>query len=114
MNSYHQSLRWKRLDTAAQYRLAEERADFLARYLAVEDDLNIDTMEVRGVHFIPDSDPLAADVVLTAEAVLLPSNVLEKHVITERWELRGDTWRLIETSMELAPEVRKPTSLSAR
>lgn len=108
VDGYHDNLRWKRLTNASTYRVPEERSEFLARYLAVEDDLSIDAIEVRGVTFIPDSEPPAADVVVTAEAYLLPSNVLHKHVITERWELRGDEWLLVDASLELAPEVRSP------
>ncbi|MEL6546837.1 MAG: hypothetical protein AAFQ82_19580, partial [Myxococcota bacterium] len=89
VNSYHDNLRWKRINNASTYRLPDERAEFLARYLAVEDDLSIDAIEVRGVTFVPNSEPLAADVVVTAEAYMLPSTVLKKHVITERWAHRS-------------------------
>ncbi|MEM6274181.1 MAG: hypothetical protein AAF735_02975 [Myxococcota bacterium] len=105
VDEYHSNLRWKRLNEASRYRAAERRAEFLARYLAVEDDLSIDTIEVRGVTFVPDSQPPAADVVISAEAYLLPSAILEKHVITERWELDGERWLLVSTSAELAPEL---------
>lgn len=103
VNSYHDNLRWKRLSAASKYRVAEKRAGFMERYLAVEDDLSIDTIEVRDVTFLPESEPLTANVVVTAEAYLLPSTVLRKHVITERWEQRGEVWRLVESSLELAP-----------
>ncbi len=105
VDGYHDSLRWKRLTNASTFRVPEERSNFLARYLAVEDDLSIDTIEIRGVTFVPDSDPPAADVVVTAQAYLLPSTVLHKHVITERWELRGEDWLLVDASVELAPEL---------
>ncbi|MEL6196063.1 MAG: hypothetical protein AAFQ77_03310 [Myxococcota bacterium] len=105
VDDYHANLRWKRLNEASNYRATERRAEFLARYLAVEDDLSIDTIEVRGVTFVPDSQPPAADVVISAEAYLLPSAILKKHVITEHWELDGERWLLVSTSAELAPEL---------
>ncbi|MEO1172987.1 MAG: hypothetical protein AAFX94_13200 [Myxococcota bacterium] len=115
VDSYHDSLRWKRLTAASRFRTADQRSEFLAKYLAVEEDLSIDSIEVRDVSFVPDSDPLAANVVLTAETYLLPSTVLKKHVITERWEQYGDAWRLVETSHEFAPglETRAPSTPGA-
>lgn len=110
VDAYHDGLRWKRLTQASRFLPPKERSEWLARHLAVEEDLNIDSIEVRDVAFLPDSEPLAATVVLTAEAYLLPSTVLRKHVITERWEQHGDAWRLTETSHEFAPELEDEVS----
>ena len=112
--AYSELLRWGKVDGAASFHLPENQAAFVARYTAAEDDLHIESIEVRAVAFPPvqEDEPLAADVTLVAQAYLLPSTVVEKTVIVQRWEHRDGGWRIVRSSRELAPPLA-PTTPSA-
>ena len=104
VSAYNQNLRWKRFTSAASFIPKETRAEFLERYLDVEDDLHIQSMEVRNVtSYTKDGNP-QADVVLVAEAYLLPSTVVEKLTIIQHWAHLDGAWVLKESSRELVPE----------
>ena len=107
VGTYHDLLRWKNVDGAARFRLEENRPEFLERYVAVEDDLKIDSIEVRSVVWQPvvEEEPLVAIVTVVAHAYLLPSTVLEKVIMQQRWEYRDAAWVLVTTSRELVPPV---------
>jgi len=98
---YNDGLRWKRLTQAAQFRA--DRAQFLARYLAAEDKLNIESLEVRAVSPVAGRELPTFDVTVVAEAYVLPSTVLARRVLTERWQEREGAWELVSCEPELAP-----------
>ena len=50
VDQYNKSLRWKRFTQASMFVAPDVRSKFLERYLAAEDDLNIQSLEVRAVH----------------------------------------------------------------
>ncbi len=108
VQSYNTLLRWKKFERAADYLPVEERADFIERYLAAEDDLYVESVEVRAISWLSDKPLPAAQVVVVANAYLLPSTVLEKYIIRQRWEYRGKKWLLTERSRELAPPLDPP------
>ena len=103
VNTYNQNLRWKRFANAAHYVPADQRAEFLQRYLQAEDDLFIQSMEVRNVSSYAVEGEQRADVVLVAEAYLLPSTVVEKITIVQKWHQVDGAWILEESSRELVP-----------
>ena len=105
VESYNAHLRWKRFSHAANYQPSDRRALFLQRYVASEDDLHIQSIEVQGVQILEDQPVPTADITAVAERYLLPSTVVEKVVMTQRWELRNGAWIIISTSNELAPSV---------
>ena len=105
VSAYNQSLRWKRFTTASRFVPAESRAQFLERYLGAEDDLHIQSMEVRNVTSFTKDGNQVADVVLVAEAYLLPSTVVEKMTIVQRWAHIDGSWILEKSSRELVPEI---------
>lgn len=104
VSAYNQNLRWKRFNSASHFVPAKSRAKFLERYLSAEDDLHIQSMEVRDVtSYVKDGSPVA-DVVLVAKAYLLPSTVVEKVTIIQHWSHIDGAWLLTESSRELVPE----------
>ncbi len=107
VGAYHELLRWKKFDGAARFRLAEDQPQFMARYVTAEDDLSVDAIEIRQIAYPPvaEDEPLVAMVTVVAHAYLLPSTVLEKIIMLQRWENRGGSWVLLETSRELVPPV---------
>ena len=104
IENFNDHLRWKRFSQAAGYLLPGEKADFLARYLEFEDDLSVENINIRDVSMLAGVSVPTAVVTVTAESYLLPSTVLEKQVITQRWEHIDKTWRVVERSAELVPE----------
>ncbi|MEZ4272752.1 MAG: hypothetical protein R3C68_15370 [Myxococcota bacterium] len=108
VNSYNELMRWKKFEQAAGYIPANKRADFLERYLAVEDDLFVESMEVRGITWVTTEDNPVVDVNVIANAYLLPSTVLEKVVMRQRWEFRNGAWNLANNSREIVPKTTKP------
>jgi hypothetical protein len=107
LSAYHEFMRWKRFDQAAMFHPPELQSAFVARYAAVEDDLHIESMEMRSIAFAPEVEgqPPAAEIVVVAQAYLLPSTVLEKIVLQQRWENREGRWVMVQSSRELAPEL---------
>ena len=105
VSAYNQNLRWKRFTNASQFVPAESRAKFLERYLNAEDDLHIQSMEVRNVTPYTKDGNRLADVVLVAQAYILPSTVVEKLTIVQRWAHVDGSWLLEESSRELVPEI---------
>ena len=107
MKAYNELVRWKKYDSAGAFRTPEDRTAFMVRYLAVEDDLNVESMEIRSVVWPPVTaeQPIAAEVVIVASAYLLPSTVVEKVIIQQRWEFRDGRWMIVESDKELAPPV---------
>ena len=103
VETYNESLRWKRFDNAAAFLPAADQAEFLQRYTEAEDDLHIDAIEVRGARFDPNHEPPAATVTVVASAYRLPSTILRKVVITQRWELGAAGWTLLGSDPELLP-----------
>jgi hypothetical protein len=104
VHRYNDSLRWKRFSDAAGYLVPEARQTFLRRYLAAESDLFIDSLEVRGIAEVAAATP-TYDVTVVGEAYVLPSTVLSRVVMTQRWELGETGWRLATSDHELAPVV---------
>ena len=62
-------------------------------------------MEVRNVTSYTKDGNQVADVILVAEAYLLPSTVVEKVTIVQRWARVDGAWLLEESSRELVPEI---------
>src|SRR5688572_10632885 len=90
---YNDSLRWKRFSEAASYLPEELQADFLSQRLEDEDRLHIDLLEIRAVSVVPNAEIPTYEVTLRAEAYVLPSTVVERLVVRQRWERQGDAWR---------------------
>lgn len=112
VNAYNTFLRWKKYDSATAFRTPEDRADFAARYLAAEEDLSVDSIEVRSINVleVAEGEPPTAEVVVVAHAYLLPSTVLEKIIMKQRWEQREGNWLLIESDRELVPPLDEPST----
>jgi hypothetical protein len=108
VSMYNDALRWKRFEQAAAFIPADARAAFLERYLATEDRLQIESLEVRSVVSIPEQDVPTFDVVVVASAYLLPSNVVERITLIERWQQRGGVWRMVHADHDLAPPQEPP------
>lgn len=101
--AYNELMRWKKFDAASAFR--KDAVDFIARYAAAEDDLSVEHIEVRAISFPPveDGDDPVGEVLVMAQAYLLPSTVLEKIFMKQKWTYNGDRWLLDETSRELVP-----------
>ena len=111
VGTYNQSIRWKRYNTAARFLAPEKRAKFLEQYLMVEDDLHVQSVEVRSVNSYEKEGERRADVVLIAEAYLLPSTVVKKTTIVQTWRFQRGGWELIDPGTSLAKErTRDPSS----
>jgi len=104
VSRYNEGLRWKRLNNASAFVVPERRAAFMRRYLSREEDLHIESLEVRAVTKIDEAAVPTFDVTVVAEAYLMPSTVLQKTVLTERWEQREGSWLLVASEPELVPE----------
>jgi hypothetical protein len=113
VHSFNDHLRWKRFDSAAAFLPSDLKPDFLERYLSVEDDLHVESIEVRAVSNESTEDIETAKVTVVAQSYLLPSNVLRKTIITETWELRGGRWTMAEMSRHLAPPLPESTPREA-
>jgi len=100
---YNDLLRWKKFPGAAAFLPAEERSDFLKRYLAVEDDLNIVNVEIVAVNWLSHEPVQRVEVTVTAESHMLPSTVIKKTVMVQRWEWRDSAWLMVGSSDELVP-----------
>ncbi|MEC9466628.1 MAG: hypothetical protein VX834_12630 [Myxococcota bacterium] len=104
VGTYNQSMRWKRYNTASTFLAPDKRADFLEQYLNVEDDLHVQSVEVRSVNsYERDGKPIA-DVVVVAEAYLLPSTVVRKTTMIQTWLFSNGGWELIDPGTSLAKE----------
>jgi hypothetical protein len=104
---YNEGLRWKRFAQAAQYVEETSRPDFLSRYLGSEDDLHIESLEVRAVNPLSEAAVPTFLVTVAAESYRLPSTVLEKVIMVQRWEQRGEAWLLVSCEPELVPPREK-------
>ena len=102
VGTYNQSIRWKRYNTAARFLAADKRADFLEQYLSVEDDLHVQSFEVRSVSTYEREGNQVADVILVAEAYLLPSTVVRKTTIVQTWQFQNGGWELVDPGTSLA------------
>ncbi len=100
---YNDSLRWKRFQMAASFVPPAERAAFLDRYLASEERVQIESIEVKSVAAVPGEKAPTYDVFVAASLYTLPSNVLERVVLTERWKLVDGGWKVVHVDRELAP-----------
>jgi len=100
---YNESVRWKRFQVASSFVPADARAAFLDRYLASEERLQIESLEVKSVAAIPGEKVPTFDVFVAASLYTLPSNVLERVVLTERWQLVDGGWKIVHVDRELAP-----------
>jgi hypothetical protein len=105
---YHDNIRWKRFTQAASFLPPEARQAFVERYLASEDRLEVESLEVRSVTPISGQERPTYDVAVVASAYLLPSTVLSRSILTERWQLIGGAWRVIHRDRELAPAAAAP------
>jgi hypothetical protein len=103
VSMYNDGLRWKRFQMAASFVPPEARAAFLDRYLASEERLQIESLEVKSVAVVPGEKIPTYDVFVAASAYLLPSNVVERIVFTERWQQVDGAWRVVHVDRELAP-----------
>jgi hypothetical protein len=106
VSRYNESLRWKRFADAAAYLVPEARRAFLARYLASEEKLHIDSLEVRAIAEITGTVP-TYDVTVVAQTYVLPSTVVTRVIMTQRWELAENGWRMLGSDRELAPLVAR-------
>jgi len=90
--AFYDDLRWKRFDNAAQ-RLPEEKQETFLQYcLDTENDLSIDSLEIRSI--ILHNKNQTAQVILQAEYTLLPSTVVQKRRLAQRWKRDGNAWYL--------------------
>ncbi len=100
---YNEGIRWKRFEQAAAFLPPEARDAFLERYHATEDRLSIESIEVRGVAAAEGTSEPSFDVTVVAAAYVLPSTVLQRVTIVERWVLVGGAWRMVRADRDLAP-----------
>jgi len=101
--SYKRFLRWTQFEHAATFLPVQAQAAFLDRYMAAERDLNIQSIEVRAIDWRPEADSFKANVTVIAEVYRLPSTVVKKVVMIQRWELQQERWVLVESTRELVP-----------
>ena len=104
VSAYNQNLRWKRFTNASRFVPAESRAKFLERYLSAEDDLHIQSMEVRNVTSFTQDGNRVADVVLWPRRIFAHT-IVEKMTIVQRWTQIDGAWILEKSSRELVPEI---------
>jgi hypothetical protein len=103
VSMYNDGLRWKRFQAAASFVPPAARAAFLDRYLASEERLQIESLEVKSVAVVPGEKIPTYDVFVAATAYMLPSNVVERIVFTERWQQLDGAWQVVHVDRELAP-----------
>lgn len=107
VHGFNEDLRWKRFDGAAAYLEPKEQAAFLERYLRAEDNLYIESLEVRAVAAEAEGDTEVARVTVVAQSYVLPSIDVQKTIMVQTWKLRDGSWRLVDMSQHLVPEARK-------
>jgi hypothetical protein len=92
VTKFYEDLRWKRFDSAAQHIPEDKQDTFLQHCLDTEDDLAIDNLEIRSVTL--DDKHKTAQVMLQAEYILLPSTVVQKRRLSQRWKKKSGAWYL--------------------
>jgi len=110
VKAYNTFLRWKKYDSATNFRATEDQAEFAARYLAAEDDLHVESIEVRSVAWpeVAEGEPPVAVVTVVALAYLLPSTIQKKIIMQQRWEYSGGRWLVVGSDRELVPKLEPP------
>lgn len=103
VTAYNQHLRWQRYSSAAAFLPSSQRQAFLTRYISAEDDLHVESIDVRNIQWAPHGDVPGADVIAVAQMNLLPSTIVHKVLLQERWELRHGNWLLVACNRQLAP-----------
>ncbi len=110
VQGFNQDIRWQRFQSAARMLPAKERADFIRKYTATEEELGIQSIEVESVEFSRQPDAQEATVTAVVTYYLLPSIVVKKEVITQHWQLLGTNWRM--TSQEPVFIASPPSALT--
>ena len=96
VTQFNENLRWKRFDDAAKVMPQAEQAAFLQRSLADEELLAIHQLEIRALALDTSKESPTAEVKVLVEYNLLPSTVVKKKLVTEKWEQRGRAWFIVE------------------
>ncbi|HET6613412.1 MAG TPA: hypothetical protein VFG83_15550 [Kofleriaceae bacterium] len=94
LRSYHEGLRWRAFEKSAIFVPAAERAGFLDAHDAIREDLRIDEYSIRRVIYGPKTE--TADVRVEYAWHLDSRGIVEKTVVAQKWELRGESWLLID------------------
>jgi hypothetical protein len=106
VRTYHEGLRWGRIPVAASRVPADERAEFIADWDALADDLRITDYEVIAVA----EAERAAKVEVKYTWYLDSRQVVHDTRIAEEWERLGDIW--IKVAEHLVRGEPMPTGAS--
>ncbi len=111
VKAYNTFLRWKKYDSATIFRAPEDQPGFAARYLAAEDDLHVESIDVRSIAWpeVAEGEPPVAVVTVVALAYLLPSTIQKKVIMQQRWEYRSGSWVVVSSDRELVPKLEPET-----
>ena len=111
ITGFNADLRWKRFNGAANFLPAEERSQFLEHYLSLEKDLFIQSLEVKNVDFQQTQLPSdlensieQAQVLVMAEYYILPSTVVKRQPVTQNWEYRNGSWKMVRSNFDFSYE----------
>ena len=96
---FHHDLRWKYHRAAVGRIISENAIQFREAIEAIEEDLNITSIEVRQVEM--QSASKTAIIQISLKYYLMPSTVLQTEKIEQVWKLRDNRWFLF--SMNKGP-----------
>lgn len=96
VKGFNENLRWERFDAAATFLPPAERSAFVRHYLELQEDLSIQSLEVRNVQLNEQQDIPRAQVLVQAEYYLLPSTVVHQQTLTQEWEFNQGVWQLAD------------------
>ena len=103
VKTFNESMRWKRFQAAASFIPVTGRSSFLSRYRDTEEDLSIESIEIRNMELQETGGVQQAMVTVVSRSYLLPSTVLTTTRMTQHWELKNGAWLLTKTINELVP-----------
>jgi hypothetical protein len=95
---YNDSVRWQRLEQAAQYIPPAERAAFFDERVELEDELRISMYDIRRVELAEDESQ--AVVYVEYEWYLDSRGTVHKTTSRQHWEQHGKRWLLVEERRE--------------
>ncbi len=102
VRTYHEGLRWRRYEQAADYIAPDDRAKFLDQREDVDKDLRIDDYETVRVTL---SGQDAAVVQVKYTWHLDSVGTVHETTVEERWEKAEKGWRILETSHKRGEEM---------
>ena len=112
LSKHHNNLRWGRIENAALVVEPQLRTAFTAEWLARQQTIELQEVEVVGVTQSEDGD--AADVLLRIVFVDKDSMTMREVVVPERWKRTSDGWLATQpASLELRPAAPTPGAAEA-